>query len=104
MALEKEKASQLYGKKNEFRKDFCDLEEHELKLTAERKRESELSLYSNIFLEVLSSISCKMDHMSIHICEGQYRLFYYNFLPSPHKYGFSLKFVDEMVCLLLLFI
>jgi len=41
MALEKEKASQLYGKKNEFRKDFCDLEEHELKLTAERKRERE---------------------------------------------------------------
>ena len=44
MALEKEKASQLYGKKNEFRKDFCELEEHELKLTAERKRESELCL------------------------------------------------------------
>ena len=45
MALEKEKVSQLYGKKSEFRKEFCHLEEQEVKLTAERKKESKLPMF-----------------------------------------------------------
>eukprot|EP00795_Rhopilema_esculentum_P005900 gene5900-11235_t len=39
IALEKEKSSQLFGKKHEFRKEFCDLEEQEVKLSSDRSKE-----------------------------------------------------------------
>ena len=48
IALEKEKSSQLYGKKSEFRKDFCELEEHEVRIAAERSKESKLSHYHRL--------------------------------------------------------
>ena len=41
LALEREKVTQLYSKKHDFRSNFCSLEEVDLKLCAQRKNESE---------------------------------------------------------------
>ena len=53
--LDREKGTHLYNKRSDFRKEFCVLEEHELKLLSERKQESKLnksyrSLYLHFFL------------------------------------------------------
>ena len=39
-ALEKDRNTPLYGRRSEFRKDYCELEEVDLKGTNERKSES----------------------------------------------------------------
>ena len=41
VSLERERNSQLYNRRHEFRKVFCSLEETEIKLNQERKTESE---------------------------------------------------------------
>ena len=41
LALEREKVTQLYSKKHDFRSNFCSLEEVDLKLCVQRKNESE---------------------------------------------------------------
>ena len=40
MLLERERTSQLYSRRHEFRKVFCALEEAEVKLSQQRKAES----------------------------------------------------------------
>ena len=41
-ALEKERNTPLYSRRSEFRKDYCELEELDLKGTNDRKTESKL--------------------------------------------------------------
>ena len=43
-ALEKERNTPLYSRRSEFRKDYCELEEFDLKGTNDRKSESEYLL------------------------------------------------------------
>lgn len=40
-ALEKDRNTPLYSRRSEFRKDYCELEEFDLKGTNDRKSESE---------------------------------------------------------------
>lgn len=44
MLLERERSSQLYSRRHEFRKVFCALEEAEVKLNQQRKAESKSSI------------------------------------------------------------
>ncbi|PIK57318.1 putative coiled-coil domain-containing protein [Apostichopus japonicus] len=38
-AIEREKGTHLYGKRNDFRKDYCTMEEQEMKMVSDRKTE-----------------------------------------------------------------
>lgn len=49
-AIEREKGTHLYGKRNDFRKDYCTMEEQEMKMVSDRKTESNqtLDLYPSL--------------------------------------------------------
>lgn len=48
-ALEKDRNTPLYSRRSEFRKDYCELEEFDLKGTNDRKSESEYHLFYLVY-------------------------------------------------------
>lgn len=56
-ALEKERNTPLYSRRSEFRKDYCELEELDLKGTNDRKTESEFLLCYQFFC--FDSLHCR---------------------------------------------
>ena len=51
-ALEKDRNTPLYSRRSEFRKDYCELEDLDLKGTNDRKTESKLVFVLKMFYRV----------------------------------------------------
>ena len=60
-ALEKERNTPLYSRRSEFRKDYCELEELDLKGTNDRKSESEYHFSITCKFTIFTGLSAAPD-------------------------------------------
>jgi len=63
-ALEKDRNTPLYSRRSEFRKDYCELEELDLKGTNDRKTESEYHFSYHVYY--IYMIKCRPRLSALH--------------------------------------